>query len=78
MDVAKSMGIELLNEEQYRELQSLGNFDLKTSSWLQTPNEIRNLGGAIFGDRRYNQVFIYHNSAESNYSSRGFRAYISI
>lgn len=78
MDVAKSMGIELLNEEQYRELQSLGNFDLKTSSWLQTPNEIRNLGGAIFGDRRYNQVFIYHNSAESIYSSRGFRAYISI
>jgi len=78
MDVAKSMGIELLNEEQYRELQSLGNFDLKTSSWLQTPNEIRNLGGAIFGDRRYNQAFIYHNSAESYYSSRGFRAYISI
>lgn len=73
MDMAKIMGIEILTEEQYRELQKLGNFDTKTSSWLKTPVEIRKLGGAIFGDRRYNQVFVYHNGAESYYGARGFR-----
>ncbi len=73
VDMADSMGIELLTEEQYRKLQKLGNFDLKTSSWIKTPNEIRELGGAVFCDRRYNTVFLYHNGAESYYAARGFR-----
>jgi hypothetical protein len=73
MDMAASMGIELLTEEQYRELQKLGNFDTKTSSWVRTPAEIRKLGGAIFCDRRYDHVFVYHNGAESYYGVRGFR-----
>ncbi len=73
IDMAAAMGVELLNEEQYRELQQLGNFDTKTSSWLKTPPQIRKLGGAIFGDYRYGTVFIYHNGAQSYYSSRGFR-----
>ena len=71
--LAEAMGIELLTEEQYRWLQKLGTFDTKTSSWLKTPDAIRDLGGAIFGDRRYNHVFIYHNGATSYYSGRGFR-----
>lgn len=73
VDMAAGMGIELLTEEQYRELQRLGEFDTKTSSWLQTPAEIRQLGGAIFGDRRFGRVFVYHNGAQSYYSARGFR-----
>lgn len=68
-----TMGINLLTEEQYRELQKFGNFDTKTSSWVKTPTEIRKLGGALFCDRRYNHVFTYHNGAESYYSGRGFR-----
>lgn len=78
VDVAAAMGVELLSEEQYRELQQLGNFDLKTSSWIKTPSEIRKLGGALFCDRRYNQVFVYHNGAESYYSARGFRASLRV
>ena len=74
LGMAKRMGIEILTEEQYRELQQLGQFDTKTSSWIQTPNAIRQLGGALFCDRRYNTVFAYHNGAESYYASRGFRA----
>jgi hypothetical protein len=70
---ANEMGIEVLTEEEYFELQKLGNFDLKTSSWLKTPKEVRELGGAIFGDRRFGRVFIYHNGAESYYGVRGFR-----
>ena len=72
------MGIELLNEDQYRELQEIGEFDTKTESWLQTPTEIRELGGAIFGDRRYNTVFVFHNSAPSFYASRGFRGLLRV
>lgn len=72
-NVAKEMGIELMTEEQYKHLQTLGSFDTKTSSWLMTPDKIRSLGGAIFGDRRFDTVFIYHNGAESYYKSRGFR-----
>jgi hypothetical protein len=71
--MANEMGIEVLTEEEYFELQKLGNFDLKTSSWLKTPKEVRELGGAIFGDRRFGRVFIYHNGAESYYGVRGFR-----
>ena len=71
--MADAMGIEILTEEQYRELQKLGNFDTKTSSWLKTPSDIRKLGGAIFADRRYDNVFVYHNGAESYYAARGFR-----
>jgi hypothetical protein len=71
MYMAAAMGIELLTEEQYRELQKLGNFDMKTSSWVKTPSDIRNLGGALFCDRRYNTVFVYHNGAESYYAARG-------
>jgi hypothetical protein len=67
------MGIDLLTEEQYRELQKLGEFDLKTSSWVKTPADIRKLGGALFCDRRYDQVFLYHNGADSYYAARGFR-----
>ncbi|MCW3120153.1 MAG: hypothetical protein JWM28_4235 [Chitinophagaceae bacterium] len=73
IDLAAAMGIGLLTEEQYRELQELGNFDLKTSSWVSTPAGIRELGGALFCDRRYDHVFVYHNGAESYYAARGFR-----
>jgi hypothetical protein len=73
MNMATAMGIELLTEDQYRELQKLGEFDLKTSSWVKTPSDIRKLGGAVFCDRRYNTVFLYHNGAESYYAARGFR-----
>jgi hypothetical protein len=78
MDVAAAMGIELLTEEQYRELQKLGEFDTKTQSWVKTPIPIRELGGAVFCDRRYNTVFLYHNGAESYYAGRGFRASLRI
>ncbi|MEO2074094.1 MAG: DUF4256 domain-containing protein [Bacillus sp. (in: firmicutes)] len=78
MDMATAMGIELLTEEQYRELQELGNFDLKSSSWVQTPAAIRKLGGAIFCDRRYDTVFVYHNGAESYYAARGFRGALRV
>ena len=78
MDMAAAMGAELLTEEQYQELQKLGNFDTKSSSWLKTPDDIRKLGGAIFGDRRFGRVFIYHNGAESYYSGRGFRAWLRV
>jgi hypothetical protein len=78
IDMAAAMGIELLTEEQYGELQKLGNFDTKTSSWVQTPSEIRKLGGAFFCDRRYNHVFVYHNGAESYYAARGFRGSLRI
>jgi hypothetical protein len=78
IDMASEMGIEILTEEQYRELQQLGEFDLKTSSWVQTPVAIRELGGAVFCDRRYDTVFLYHNGAESYYAARGFRGSIRI
>ncbi|HJR71346.1 MAG TPA: DUF4256 domain-containing protein [Gammaproteobacteria bacterium] len=78
IDVAAAMGVELLTEEQYRELQKLGRFDTKTSSWVKTPPEIRRLGGAIFCDRRYDHVFVYHNGAESYYAARGFRASLRV
>ena len=78
IDMAATMGIELLTEEQYRELQKLGNFDTKTSSWMQTPSAIRKLGGALFADRRYDHVFVYHNSAPSYYSVRGFRGSLRV
>ncbi len=78
MGMAAAMGIEILTEEQYRELQELGNFDTKTSSWLKTPSEIRKLGGAIFADRRYDHVFVYHNGAESYYGVRGFRGSLRV
>ncbi len=77
-EMAAEMGIELLTEEQYRELQELGNFDSKTSSWVKTPSTIRELGGAIFCDRRYDTVFVYHNGAESYYAARGFRGSLRI
>jgi Protein of unknown function (DUF4256) len=76
--MAADMGVELLTEEQYRELQKLGSFDTKTSSWIKTPENIRKLGGAIFCDRRYNTVFTYHNGAESYYAGRGFRAVVKV
>ena len=78
IDMAADMGIELLTEEQYRELQKLGNFELKTSSWVKTPAEIRKLGGALFCDRRYDRVFVYHNGAESYYAVRGFRGSLRV
>ncbi len=78
MDMAADMGIELLTEEQYRELQKLGKFDRKSSSWVVAPNDIRKLGGALFGDRRYDHVFIYHNGAQSYYSGRGFRGSLRV
>ena len=78
VDAAADMGIELLNEEQYRELQKLGKFDLKTSSWIKTPGDIRKLGGAVFCDRRYDTVFVYHNGAESYYAARGFRGWLKV
>ncbi len=76
--MATEMGIELLTEEQYREFQKLGQFDLKTSSWVKTPSEIRKLGGALYCDRRYNHVFLYHNGAESYYAVRGFRGCLGV
>ncbi len=78
MDMAAAMAIEILTEEQYRELQQIGNFDTKTSSWIITPSNIRKLGGALFCDRRYNTVFVYHNGAESYYAARGFRGSLRI
>jgi hypothetical protein len=78
MDMAAAMGIELLTEEQYRELQTLGNFDMKTSSWVKTPAEIRKLGGALFGDRRFGRVFIYHNGAGSYFGARAFRGSLRV
>ena|SRR5699024_8367869 len=78
IDMAADMGIKLLTKEQYQELQKLGKFDTKTSSWLQTPDEIRNLGGAIFGDFRYETVFVYHNGAQSYYTARGFRGSLKV
>lgn len=78
MNLAAAMGIELLTEDQYRELQKLGKFDLKTSSWVKTPAEIRKLGGALFCDRRYDHVFVYHNGADSYYGGRGFRGSLRV
>ena len=78
VNMADAMGVELLTEEQYRELQKLGTFDTKTSSWVKAPSEIRKLGGAVFGDRRYNTVFVYHNGAESYYAGRGFRGSVRV
>ncbi|MGS2778551.1 DUF4256 domain-containing protein [Robertmurraya sp. GLU-23] len=78
IDLSSAMGIELLTEEQYRELQKLGNFDLKTSSWVQTPSAIRELGGALFCDCRFGHVFVYHNGAESYYAARGFRGSLRV
>ncbi len=78
IDMATAMGIELLTEEQYRELQKLGNFDIKTSSWVKTPANIRKLGGAIFCDYRYETVFVYHNGADSYYAARGFRGSLRV
>lgn len=78
LDMAAAMGIEILDEEQYRQLQELGNFDCKTSSWITTPANIRALGGALFCDRRYDTVFVYHNGAESYYAARGFRGLLKV
>jgi hypothetical protein len=77
-DMAAAMGVELLTEEQYRELQKLGDFDAKTSSWVKTPPDVRKLGGALFCDRRFNTVFLYHNGAESYYAARGFRGWLKV
>ena len=78
VEMAAAMGIELLTEEEYRELQMLGEFDLKTSSWIRTPPDVRALGGALFCDRRYGRVFVYHNGAQSYYAARGFRGLLRI
>lgn len=78
VDAAAAIGVELLNEEQYRELQQLGEFDMKTSSWVSTPEEVRSLGGALFCDRRYGKVFVYHNGAQSYYAVRGFRGLLRL
>lgn len=77
-DMAADIGLQLLTEDQYRHLQTLGEFDLKTSSWLATPAEVRRLGGALFGDRRYGRVFVYHNGAQSYYAARGFRGWFQV
>jgi hypothetical protein len=76
--MAEEMGIELLTEEEYRHLQTLGEFDKKTSRWIRTPDDIRSLGGAVFCDRRYNKVFLYHNGADSYYAARGFRGTVRV
>lgn len=78
VEMAAEMGIDLLTEEQYRELQKLGEFDMKTSSWVRTPPDVRSLGGALFCDRRYGRVFVYHNGAQSYYAARGFRGLLSV
>jgi hypothetical protein len=78
IDMANAMGVEILSEEQYKALQQLGSFDAKTSSWIKTPQDIRMLGGAIFADFRYGNVFVYHNGAESYYAARGFRAFLKV
>ena len=78
VDMATAMGVEILTEEQYRHLQTLGNFDTKTSNWVKTPSDIRKLGGALFCDRRYDTVFVYHNGAESYYAARGFRGSLRV
>ena len=78
IDMAAAMGVELLTEDQYRQLQKLGNFDAKTSSWVETPSDIRKLGGALFADRRYGHVFLYHNGAPSYFGARGFRASLRV
>ncbi|HEY8608456.1 MAG TPA: DUF4256 domain-containing protein [Noviherbaspirillum sp.] len=78
VDVAQEMGVELLTEDQYRALQMLGEFDMKTSSWVRTPPEVRSLGGALFCDRRYGRVFVYHNGAQSYYGARGFRCLLDV
>ena len=78
VEMAAEMGIDLLTEEQYRELQKLGEFDMKTSSWIKTPPDVRKLGGALFCDRRYGKVFVYHNGAQSYYAARGFRGLLSL
>ena len=78
LDAAAAMGVEILTEEQYREMQTLGNFDTKTSSWVKTPAAIRKLGGALFCDRRFDTVFVYHNGAESYYAARGFRGWLRV
>lgn len=78
VEMAAAMGLEILTEDQYRDLQTLGEFDRKTSSWVQTPSNVRKLGGALFCDRRYDQVFVYHNGAESYYAARGFRGLLTI
>lgn len=78
MDMATAMGVQILTEEQYRELQTIEDFDLKTSSWIQTPDDIRSRGGALFCDKRYGHVFVYHNGAESYYASRGFRSILRV
>ena len=78
IDMAAAMGVRLLTEEQYRALQEIGEFDTKTSSWVQTPPDVRNLGGAIFGDRRFGRVFVYHNGADSYYQARGFRGSLTV
>ncbi len=78
IDLADAMGIEMLTEDQYNDLQKLGDFDLKTSSWLKTPDDVRKLGGAIFGDKRYDRVFIYHNGAQSYYAARAFRGMVRV
>jgi hypothetical protein len=78
LDMAAEMGVEILTEEEYRSLQELGNFDTKTSSWIKTPPDIRKLGGAVFMDRRYGRVFLYHNGAESYYAARGFRGLLRV
>lgn len=78
IEMASSIGIKILSEQQYRQLQQLGDFDKKTSSWIETPSEIRKLGGALFCDRRYDQVFVYHNGADSYYAARGFRGRVNV
>jgi hypothetical protein len=78
MELAAKLGIEMLTEQQYKDLQELGEFDLKTSSWIDTPSDVRSLGGALFCDRRFGKVFLYHNGAESYYAARGFRGALRV